>query len=254
MDTQVRRKLITAFALISGVLVVGALFAQQYFTYQSETQALSGAVRWVDHQLKRVEALERQPGKLDETVKGIEEKLFRQRLKVPPTLNVERFLEHFSTRAGGFGVEVKESHAESVSLDFYDQATLKLKLAGDDKDIRAFLKELSTGERLTQHNVSHCANKECSVEISIYSVPEPEEEPSSMFDIQACGEFNSKVWLWPFASRIQDRCEELKARCEEMQRQRSTIRSTEELMAKLRFSQFIGEVIKHLETIKTPID
>jgi len=66
------------------------------------------------------------------------------------------------------------------------------------------------GDRLTRHKVLQCANKECDIELSIFSVPEPEEESLSVFDMQACGDFSSKVWLWPFKGRIQDRYQELK--------------------------------------------
>ena len=171
---------------------------------------------------------------------------------MPAKLDVGGFLDHFLAMANRFNVEVRASQRESSSRDFYDQATLRLKLAGDDKDVRALLEKLSTGDRLTRYKVLQCANKECDIELSIFSIPEPEEEPLGVFDIQACAEFNSKVWLWPFTSRIQDRCEELNSLCEERQRQRSAIRSTEELMGKLRLSQFIGEVIKHLVTAETP--
>jgi hypothetical protein len=248
MDFQARRKLITAFALISGVLVLSAFFAQQYFTYQSETQTLTWAARWADHQLRRVQAAERPPGRLGEAINAVEEKLSRQRLQVPATLDVEGFLTHFTAMAREFDVEVRASHAEFLSLDFYDQAILKLKMAGDDKDIRALFEKLGTGDRLMRYKVLECANKECSVSLFIFSVPEPEEEPRGVFNTEACSEFNSKVWLWPLKGRIQERYEELRTLCEERQKQSSSIRSTEELMGKLRFSQFVEEVIKHLTT------
>ena len=253
MDPQARRKLIVVFGIIAGVLVVSAFCAQQYVTYRSESQAVTAAIRWVDHQLRKVQALERQPGRLGQAFKGVEEKLFQQRLQVPAKLDVGGFLDHFSAMASRFDIQVKASQEESLSRDFYDQATLRLKLAGDDKDIRALLEELSTGDRLTWYKVLQCANKECDIELSIFSIPEPEEEqePMGVFDMQACAEFNSKVWLWPFTARIQDRYEELNRLCEERQRQSSAIQSTKELMRKLRLSQFIGEVINHLATAET---
>jgi hypothetical protein len=246
MDPPARRKLIVAFALVSGALMVGAFCAQQYVTYRSESQALMGAARWVDHQLRRGRAAESHPGRLYEAIKGVEEKLSQQRLQVPATLDVEGFLDHFTAMAGHFDVEVKASEEESLSLDFYDQAILRLKLAGNKKDVMALLEKVSTGDRLTRHKVVQCANKECVIELSIFSVPELEEEPQSVFEIQACGDFNSKVWLWPFTSRIRERYEGLQSLCEEHRRQSADIRSTQELMEMLRFSQFIGEVIKHL--------
>jgi hypothetical protein len=254
MEPQTRRKLITAFALISGALIVGAFCAQQYVTYRSESRTLAAAIHRVDHELRRIQAVEGQPSRLDEAIKGVEEKLSQQRLQVPATLDVEGFLNYFAAMVNEFDVEVKASHAEFLSLDFYDQATLELKLAGDDKAIRALLDKVSSGTRLTQHKVLQCANKECDVELTIFSVPEPEEEHLSVFDMHTCAEFNSKVWLWPFQGRIQDRCEELKNLCKERQRQGSAIRSTQELVEKLRFSQLIGEVIKHLAPAETPSD
>jgi hypothetical protein len=251
MDTPTRRKLITAFALISGALVVGAFCAQQYVTYRSERQTLASAIDWADHQLRRVRAVERQPGRLDQAIKGVEEKLSQQRLQVPATLDVEGFLNHFAAMVNEFDVEVKASHAEFLSLDFYDQATLELKLAGDDKDIRALLETVGSGDRLTQYKVLQCANKECDIELSIFSIPQPEEEHLNVFDMQACAEFNSKVWLWPLKGRIQDKYGELEALCRDQQRQSSAIRSTQELVEKARFSQFMGEVIKHLATTET---
>jgi hypothetical protein len=101
--------------------------------------------------------------------------------------------------------------------------------------------------------VLQCANKECDIELSIFSIPDPEEEPLSVFDIQACAEFNSKVWLWPFKDRIQDTYEELNSLCKERLRQSSAIRSTEELMEKLRLSRFIEEVVKHLAKAETAL-
>jgi hypothetical protein len=252
MDSQTRRKFITAFALISGVLIVGAFCAQQYVTYRSESETLAAAIHWVDHQLKRTQGVEGKSGSLDEAVKGVEDKLSQQRLQVPAKLDVEGFLNYLSAMVNEFDVEVKASHAEFLSLDFYDQATLELKLAGDDKDIRALLDRVRSGARLTRCKVLQCANKECDVELSIFSIPQPEEEHLSVFDLQACAEFRSKVWLWPFQGRIQDRCQELKSLCEERQRQSGAVRSTQELVEKLRFSQLIGEVINHLATTETP--
>ncbi|MBW2171462.1 MAG: hypothetical protein JRF69_05680 [Deltaproteobacteria bacterium] len=251
MDPQARRRLIAVFAFIAGALIVCAFCAQQYFTYRSESQSLTAAIRWVDHQLRKVQAVERQPGRLSQAIKGVEEKLSQQRLQVPATLDVGGFLDHFSAMASRFEVEVKASQRESSSRDFYDQATLRIKLAGEDKDVEALLEKLSTGDRLTRYKVLQCANRECDIELSIFSIPEPEEEPLSVFDMQACAEFNSKVWLWPFTDRIQDRYEELNSLCIERQRQSSAIRSTEELMGKLRLSRFIGEVIKHLAPAET---
>ncbi|MBW1744302.1 MAG: hypothetical protein JRJ47_12880 [Deltaproteobacteria bacterium] len=252
MDPQARRRLITVFAIISGVLIVGAFCAQQYLTYRSESRTLTAAIRWVDHQLRRVQAVERQPAKLSQVFKGVEEKLSQQRLQVPAKLDVGGFLDHFSAMASRFDVEVKASQGESSSRDFYDQATLRLKLAGDDKDVRTLLEKLSTGDRLTRYKVLQWTNKECDIELSIFSIPEAEEEPLGVFDIQACAEFNSRVWLWPFKGRIQDRYEELNSLCKERQRQSSAIRSTEELMGKLRLSRFIEEVVKHLAKAETP--
>ena len=252
MDPQTRRRLLIAFALIAGVLVAGAFSAQQYVTYRSESQTLASSVRWIDHQLKRIQAVERQPGRLDQALKGVEVKLSQQRLQVPATLDVEGFLDYFSAMAGRFDVEVKAGQSESSSSAFYDQATLRLKLAGDDENVRALLEKLRTGDRLMRYKVLQCADKECDIELSIFSVPDLEEEPLNVFDIQACAEFNSKVWLWPFKGRIQDRYEELKILCKERQRQGRAVQSTEELMEKLRLSQFIGEVIKHLARAETP--
>jgi hypothetical protein len=253
MDPQARRRLITVFAFIAGALIVGALCTQQYLTYRSESQTLAAAIRWVDHQLGKVQAVERQPGRLGQVIKGVEEKLSQQRLQVPATLDVGGFLDHFSAMASRFYVKVKASQGESSPRDFYDQATLRLKLTGDDKDVRALLEKLSTGDRLTQCKVLQCANKECDIELSIFSIPDPEEEPLSVFDIQACAEFNSKVWLWPFKDRIQDTYEELNSLCKERLRQSSAIRSTEELMEKLRLSRFIEEVVKHLAKAETAL-
>jgi hypothetical protein len=248
MDPQARRKLITALALISGALVVGGFCVQQYVTYRSEIQTLAATINWIDHQLRRAQVLERQPGRLDEAIKGVEEKLSQQRLQMPATLDVEGFLDDFSAMANRFDVVVKASQKEPLSLDFYDKAILRLKLTGDDKDIRTLLEKLGTGDRLTKHKVLQCANKECDIELSIFSIPQPEEQPLDVFDMQACAEFNSKVWLWPLKSRIQDRFEELQSLCKERQRQTGAIQSTQKLMEKLRLSQFIGEVIKHLAT------
>ena len=251
MDPERRRKLITAFALISGVLVIGAFWFQQYVTYRSETQTLASAIQWIDHQLK-AQPEGGEPGRLGQAIEGVEEKLSQQRLQVPATLDAEEFLNHFSAMADGFDVDVKASQTESLSLDFYDRAILRLKLAGEHKDIISLLEKLSTGERLAQYKVLQCASNECDVEISIYSVPELEGESVDVFDMQACGKFNSKVWLWPFKGRIQDRKEALKRLCEERQRQAGAIQSTQKLMEKLRLSQFIGEVIKHLSASETP--
>ena len=239
MDPEGRRRLITAFALISGALVIGAFCFQQYVTYRSESQSLASAIHWIDHQLKRAQAVGREPGRLGQAIGGVEEKLSQQRLQVPATLDAEGFLNRFSAMAGGLDVDVKASQTESLSLDFYDQAILRLKLSGEHKDIIALLEKVSTGERLAQYKMLQCASNECDVEISIYSVPEPEEESVGVFDMQACGEFKSKVWLWPFSGRIQDRKEALKRLCEERQRQGSAIQSTQKLMEKLRLSQFI---------------
>lgn len=251
MDPQARRRLITFFALIAGALIVGAFCVQQYLTYRSESQTLAAAMRWVDHQLNKVQAVERQRGRLGQVIEGVEEKLSQQRLQVPATLDEEGFLNHFSAMASGFEVEVKASGGESSSRDFYDQAILRLKLAGDGEDIRALLEKLSTGDRLTRYKVLQCAERECDIELSIFAVPDPEEEPLNVFDIQACGGFNSRVWLWPFKSRIQERCEKLNNLCKERQRQSSAIRSTDDLMAKLRLSRLIGEVINHLRAAET---
>jgi hypothetical protein len=146
---------------------------------------------------------------------------------------------------------VKVRQKESLSLDFYDQAILSLELTGDDKDIRALLEKVATGERLTKQKVLECVNEACDVEVSIFSIPQPEEEPLDVFDMQGCAEFNSKVWLWPFKGRIEDSCEELKSLCKKRQSQSSAIQSTQKLMEQLRLSQFMGEVINHLTTPET---
>jgi hypothetical protein len=243
--------LITAFALVSGVLVIAAFCFQQYVTYRSESQTLGSAIHWIDHQLRRAQAVGRL-GTLGQAVEGVETKLSQQRLQVPATLDEEGFLSHFSAMAGRFDVQVKASQTEFLSLDFYDQAILRLRLAGEEGNITALLETLGAGKRLARHKVLHCTSNECDVEISIFSIPEPEEEPADVLDMQACGEFNSKVWLWPLRGRIQDRKEALKKLCEERQRQGSAIESTQRLMEKLRLSQFIGEVIKHLAASETP--
>ncbi|MBW2260103.1 MAG: hypothetical protein JRF18_06580 [Deltaproteobacteria bacterium] len=103
---QDRRRLIAVFAFIAGALIVCAFCAQQYFTYRSESQTLTAAIRWVDHQLRKVQAVERQPGRLSQAIKGVEEKLSQQRLQVPATLDVGGFLDHFSAMASRFDVEV----------------------------------------------------------------------------------------------------------------------------------------------------
>lgn len=249
-DPPARRRLLKVSAFIAGGILV-VICALQYTVYLREREKLTMAIRQVRHELSRIQALQRQSDRLMDAVKGVEQRLSELRLQVPATLDIEGFLDHLSALASRFKVKVQESHAETSSHDFYDEAKLSLTLVGDDRAVRALLEELGEGARLTRYEVLDYADNEYDVNLWIFCVLQPEEEPVQLH-MQTCAESNSQVWLWPFERRIREMSQELKGLCEVLQGERESIQPTMELIKKLRLVRFMEAVVSRLAEAELP--
>jgi hypothetical protein len=244
--------LLKVSAFIAGAILVG-ICALQYAVYLRESKDLTMAIDQVRHELSRIRALERESDRLMQAIKSVEEHLCELCIQVPATLDVQGFLSQLTALAGRFKVKVQESHAESSSHDFYDQAKLSLTLVGDVEGVGAFLEELSAGDRLTRYEVLDCANQECNVNLYIFSVPQPEEEEPAALHMKTCAESDSQVWLWPFEPWIRAMSQEFQGLCEELQGESESIQPTRALMRQLRLARFMEEVVSHLAEAELPL-
>jgi len=169
---------------------------------------------------------------------------------VPSALGVERFKNQFSNLAKSLNVAISFKGTEIRRLDFYNEATLSMKLSGNRKAIIFLIHKQYDEPRLTAvERLFREVENRFHLDLTIYSFNSSKgksEHQEKSVEKRLCPEFKSQVWLWPFKGRITRIHYQFVNLCKETQKHTETLCSIDKLKERIRHVEAGLKVLKEL--------
>lgn len=227
---KLRMKIGYIIYLISFVMLVVGLFTQQYFVYKEEQKKIDMA----SHKLwAQVRKAKKYKDRLAEEMLKAEDSASRLDQILPPTLDVKKYLVHFTAIAKELNIGVRDVQSTIRQRDFYEEATLHMMLSGDQKTIMSLKQKIEAEPRLSKWKAASMSKGKVQLELTIFSLKEMKQEPMAT-KVSLCDGFESHVWLWPFKVVIRKKYQLLRALCAVQKEQIESIRFIHKISGKLK--------------------
>ena len=201
----------TILVLITAVIAV--VYGYQYYLYRSETVRLERRLGQGEDLFRKVRMLEKKKPDLTKRIEALKNDVWEMRSILPPSLEIDRFIEIFEKVAGTFGVEVLDSHHEEEERDFYLVSRIRFRLAGTEEGVESVRNRLDMMARVVKWVEWKPADDGHDLLVEIYAIPFPEEKEGRRGDILPAtpAERESRVWIWPLKGKVEEAVKRLRA-------------------------------------------
>jgi tetratricopeptide (TPR) repeat protein len=256
MEKRSRRSVFKISIFIVAILLIG-IYIQQYFRYDHERTKLENSITLVQKHLARARVYEANPEKLRRQMEEIEDDYKKLNRMLPPVLDVEGFQNQFSSLAKSLDVAVSFKGTEIRRLDFYNEATLSMKLSGNREAVIFLMHKQHEQPRVTAiEKLFREVENKFHLDLTIYSINGSSKEKSEHQEISVekrlCPEFKSQAWLWPFKGRITRIHYQFVNLCKETQKHTETLCLIDKLKDRIRYVEAGLKVLKELEKYCVP--
>jgi len=249
MERQSRRSIFKISVFIVAILIIG-IYIQQYFRYDHERAKLENSITRVQKYLAQARIYEANPEKLSRMKEEAREDFAKLNIVLPSALGVEHFKNQFSSLAKSLNVDVSFKGTEIRRLDFYNEATLSMKLSGNREAVIFLMHRQHEGPRLTAvERLFREVENKFHLDLTIYSFngsKEKSEHQDISVEKRLCPEFKSQVWLWPFKGKITRIHYQFVNLCKETQKHTETLCSIDKLKERIKYVEAGLKVLKEL--------
>ena len=231
-------------AAVLGVLALGGLgglAVTQHAAQAAESARLEPLAEAQRRQLHALEVIQRKDEEFTREVASLAGKMEALRRILPEALDVPSFMGRYAQLAGEHGVSIA-GHQASELVDMpLQRAVIRLDLRGSPPAIDALRAGTFRAARLAHWKDGPPLAEGAEVELTVFARPPSGREPAR----RTCGLPASRVWLWPWTSRLAEPRREVERLCVEIGRHAELSRRLDALqVARDEFQELVAIIEK----------
>jgi Tfp pilus assembly protein PilO len=233
----------------AAVITLGALLlvaGLQHLQFASERQQLD---RCADAVRRRVSELEVVAAKLEEFKVAVEEQeasLSLLRQQIPQSLESPTFLLHLQRLAREGGIVIDGWTRTRSHSELFDRAEITLRLTGAPQGLAHLAERVEGSSRLAIWRTRHTDPRGATATVSIYAVPPAAEPPPRL-----CAAEQTRVWLWPYTTRLRPLRKEIQYRQARMRELEVVRVQVDALSRRRRLNERLARVRERLRSQQT---
>jgi hypothetical protein len=199
---------LAAAGIISGVALV------QWIAYRDAMREERASLAALQQHLTALRVIAGKLDEFDRESRLLDEKRAVVRRLLPATLDIKGYVARLRTVASIFGFTISAATARESTEGRVQKATIDLALEGNPAGLGALGRRIDAMVPIATWTVVESNGRQTRARAEIYALPDrPADRPLGW-----CSPEKSRVWLWPFTSRLEKARRAWEAPCREFER------------------------------------